>query len=245
MNIVIRHCSFLIAVSLLNQAAWAADATKAATTAVSRPPVIYITDFHLEPTQIESRGLLGRERPHILGGRLGILRRDEPEDRSGEFVGMLRDAIIKRLGSAGLNAQYLPNIQAEYVPPQTGGVIQFAPGMAPLPRAGWLVTGWFEEIKEGQAAVQATVGFGAGSGKAEAAVAVSDLAADPAQPLVVLGSGSRTRRMPGGLITKNPYVMAAKFVLDRRRGTEKDIKSLGTNIANGIINYLKKPGGED
>ena len=156
---------------------------------------------------------------------------------------MLTDAIIKRLRNSGLNAEYLPNVQAQYVPPETDGRIQFAPGTPPLPAAGWLVTGWFEEVEEGKAAVQATVGFGAGSGKAEAAVALSDLATDAGQPFMVLGSGSRTRRMAGGLVTKNPYVMAAKFVLDRRNGTEKDIRSLGANIANGIINYLRKPAG--
>lgn len=223
-----------------------APAPDASAPTASRPAVIYVTDFHLAAAQIESRGLLGRERRGILGRRPGILmRNEEPEDRTQEFVGMLSDSIVKRLKNAGLNAQYLPNVQAQYVPPETQGRIQFAPGTPPLPTAGWLVTGWFEEVAEGQAAVQATVGFGAGSGKAEAAVAVSDLATDAGQPFMVLGSGSRTRRMPGGLITKNPYVMAAKFVLDRRNGTEKDIRSLGANIANGIINYLKKPAGEN
>ncbi|HPA21534.1 MAG TPA: DUF4410 domain-containing protein [Verrucomicrobiae bacterium] len=205
-----------------------------------RPTVIYVTDFHLDPAQIESKGPLGGERKGILGRRRGILRNNDPEDKSREFVGILADAIIKHLRSAGLNAEYLPNVQAEYIPPETGGRLRFVPGTPPLPGVGWLVTGWFEEVKEGAAAVEATVGFGAGSGKAEAAVAVSDLARDAGQPFIVLGSGSRTRRMPGGLIAKNPYVMAAKFVMDRRNGTEKDIKSLGTNIAKNLVEYISR-----
>lgn len=208
-----------------------------------RPTVIYVTDFHLDPAQIESgesRGLLGGERRGILGRRRGILRNNDPEDKSREFVGMLSDAIIKHLRSAGLNAEYLPNVHAEYIPPETGGRLRFVPGTPPLPSVGWLVTGWFEDIAEGKAAVEATVGFGAGSGHAEAAVAVSDLARDAGQPFIVMGSGSRTRHMPGGLITKNPYVMAAKFVMDRRNGTEKDVKSLGTDIAKSLVEYINR-----
>lgn len=209
--------------------------------AVPAPPsVIYVTDFHLDSSQIEHKGLVGGDRPRLLGGRGPLQRNQDPADKAAALVHILSDSIVRDLRKAGLRAEYLPEIRSEYYPGQTNGRIQFAASNAPLPREGWLVTGWFEEVKEGQAAVQATVGFGAGSGKAEADVAVSDLSRDASVPLMVMGSGSRAKKMPGGLVMMNPYVMAAKFVMDKRHGTEKDIKSLGAEIAKSLVTYMKQ-----
>ena len=208
--------------------------------AVQRPSVIYVTDFHLDSSQIEHKGLLGGDRPHLLGGRGPLHRNQDPADKAASLVHILSDSIVKDLRKEGLRAEYLPEMHAEYYPGQTNGRIQFAVSNAPLPKEGWLVTGWFEEVKEGQAAVEATVGFGAGSGKAEADVAVSDLARDAAVPIMVMGSGSRAKKMPGGLVMMNPYVMAAKFVMDKRHGTEKDIKSLGAEIARSLVSCMKQ-----
>jgi len=57
---------------------------------------------------------------------------------------------------------------------------------------------------------------------------------------MVMGSGSRAKKMPGGLIMMNPYVMAAKFVIDKRHGTEKDVKSLGAEIVKGVVAYINQ-----
>jgi len=46
--------------------------------------------------------------------------------------------------------------------------------------------------------------------------------------------------MPGGLVTMNPYVMAAKFVMNKRNGTEKDVKSLGAEIAKSLCQYIQQ-----
>lgn len=205
---------------------------------VQRPSVIYVTDFHLDSTRIKHKGLIGGERPGILGGRRPLQRNHDPADKAVSLVHILSDSIVKDLRKAGLRAEYLQETHAEYYPAQTNGRIQFAASNAPLPREGWLVTGWFEEVQEGQSAVKATVGFGAGAGKSEADVAVSDLARDPSVPIMVMGSGSRARKMPGGLVTMNPYVMAAKFVMDKRSGTEKDMRSLGAEVAKSLVNYI-------
>jgi hypothetical protein len=145
------------------------------------------------------------------------------------------------LRSQGLRAEPLPNVAADYGPEQVTGKLQFQPNAAPLPKEGWLVTGWFEKVEEGHAAIEATVGFGKGTGQATADVAVSDLAQDPAQMFLVVGSGSRAKKMPGGLATMNPYVMAAKFVIAKRQGMEKDVKNLGTQIAKSLVEYIKHP----
>jgi hypothetical protein len=210
------------------------------TTPVARPSAIYVTDFHLDASQIEHKGLLGGERQGILGGRGPLRRGHDPASEAVSLPHLLSQSIVKDLKNAGLRAEYLPEVHAQYYPHQANGRIQFASDSAPLPREGWLVTGWFEDVQEGQAAVSATVGFGAGSGKAEADVAVSDLARDASVPIMVMGSGSRARKMPGGLITKNPYVMAAKFVMNKRHGTERDVKSLGAEIAKSLCQYIQQ-----
>jgi hypothetical protein len=44
--------------------------------------------------------------------------------------------------------------------------------------------------------------------------------------------------MPGGLVTLNPYAMAAKFVLARGE-TERDVKAMGAAIAKALVQYLR------
>lgn len=206
--------------------------------AIPRPSVIYVTDFCLDSTQIEQKTLLGTERRGILADRPHLLRSNDPEAKTQNLTTVLSDSIVKHLKSKGLTAEYLPSVFPDCAP-EAVGLMQFAPGSAPLPKDGWLVLGWFEKVEEGQAAVEATVGFGAGAGKAEADVAVADLARSPGQPFLILGSGGRTRKMPGGVVTLNPYVMAAKFVIERRKGTEKDVKNLGKAIAESLVQYIE------
>jgi hypothetical protein len=75
----------------------------------------------------------------------------------------------------------------------------------------------------------------------EEIVVVSDLASDPAQAFLVMRSGSRAKKAPGGLVTMNPYVMAAKFVINKRQGMEKEVKSLGQQIAKSLAEYINQP----
>jgi hypothetical protein len=214
-----------------------------------RPSVIYVTDFHLDPTQVEERKkLVGREDGGIvrgrgpLGGRLTGAKESDPEAEARKLVSALTDSIVKHLNSEGLRAERLANVSVGYSPSQGGSKMQIVPSASKLPKQGWLLAGWFEQVEEGKAGVKATVGFGAGSGHASADVAVSDLASDPAQAFLVMGSGSRTKHMPGGVVTKNPYVMAAKFVINKRQGMEKDVKNLGAQIAKSLKDYVDELG---
>jgi len=92
---------------------------------------------------------------------------------------------------------------------------------------------------ENQPGVEATVGFGKGSGHVSIEVAVSDLAGDPRAPFLTIGSESGRHQTPGGLVTMNPYAMAAKFVLARGE-TEKDVKKEGAAIAQNLIKYIEQ-----
>ncbi len=213
-----------------------------------KPAVVYITDFRLNPSQIEESqkliggrgggGLLNGQSGGILGGRSPLHNNDDPEAKARKLVRTLSDSIIKQLKSKGIHAELLPSTAADYMPDQADGRLQFLPGCPPLPQDGWLVTGWFEKVVEGNAALTATVGMGKGAGNATADVAVSDLTHDPAQPFLIIGSGSRAKKAPGGLATMNPYVMAAKFVINKREGMEKEVKSLGKEIAKSLVKYI-------
>ncbi len=74
-------------------------------------------------------------------------------------------------------------------------------------------------------------------------MAVSDLAADPSLPILCMGARNHTRRMPGGLASRNPYVIAAKFVINRRHGMERDVRSLGKQIAKILSDHIRSSSG--
>ena len=125
----------------------------------------------------------------------------------------------------------------------TSTVPAFRPGgcraAAPLPPQGWLVRGVFTEADEGNTLRRAVVGFGAGSPQMEVQVGVSDLADQPDAPFVILGTVTDPERLPGGLVTRNPYVVAAKFVLEKG-APERDVQATAQAIADKIVALREK-----
>ena len=198
-------------------------------TAVHKPGMIYVSDFYIDPSELEKQTLLSQNR--LPGRVLGRLRGDsDPEAKARELVTVLSESIVDTLKSAGYPAQRFEG---------SDGLRQsFLPADATLPKEGWMVGGWFTRADEGNAAVQATVGFGAGSDHIEVQVAVSDLAVNVADPFLFIGTQNQERRMPGGLVARNPYAIAAKMVLSRG-ATERDVRSEGAAIARNLIDYVE------
>ena len=205
---------------------------------VPRPAVVYVADFCVDGVRVEEKKFLGMERPGILSGLPHVLPGQGGETDPQKIKIILTDAIIKYLKGKGLRAEPVLGLRLD-CSPEAVGAVKLSQESAPFPEDGWLVLGWLETIEEGNSAVQATVGFGAGAGNAQASVVVVDLAKDPGQPFLSLGSRSPARRMPGGAISLNPYVVGAKFVIERRKGMEKDIKKLGTTIAQSLVQYIE------
>lgn len=204
------------------------------TNKVARPPVIYVSDFYLEPSEIQqAQGPIAA--PSGVGSRvrrrIDDLRGRDPASRARELTALLSETIVKELNKAGEHAERLPN--------QTGFRKDFYPADTVLPDVGWLVSGWFVRVKENEPAVEATVGFGHGSGEVEIQVVVFDLAHNPREPFLFMGTESGRQHRPGGLVTMNPYAMAAKFVL-ARGATEKDVRKQGAEIAGNLIRYIQK-----
>lgn len=208
-----------------------------ATNARPRPSVIYISDFYLDPDSLHAAPRLARK-DGIVGSRLDRvrgtaeeLRGDDPASRARKLIQVLSETIVKELNQAGLRAEYAPN--------RAGLRKEFHPADATLPGAGWLVGGWFVNVQENNPAVEATVGFGKGAGEVEIAVVVYDLAQDPRNPFLYIGTETGQRVKPGALVTMNPYAMGAKFLL-ARGATEKDVKQQGKAIARNLVQFINQ-----
>ncbi len=96
-----------------------------------------------------------------------------------------------------------------------------------------MVAGEFLQVDEGNQLRRAIVGFGAGATEVLVQVAVYDLQQSRERPVLVYGTGTGSKPMPGAVVTLNPYAMAAKYVLSRN-ATEKDVRKLGKQIARDL-----------
>jgi hypothetical protein len=198
--------------------------------AITKPSIIYVTDFYLDPSQITEQSVIKRD--GLVKKRLDKIRKDDdPADKAAKLISTLSDAIVSELQSVGQKAERRPNAE--------GFRKDFMPDVLNLPKEGWLVAGWFSNVDEGNRALSSTVGFGKGSGSVQMEVVVYDLSKKTSEPFLHLGSDSGAKKMPGGLITKNPYSMAAKYVLSKG-ATESDVKKQGSAIAKGLLQYIKE-----
>ncbi len=200
------------------------------TNAIQPPSIIYVSDFYLNPANIQKETVLQRQGP--LRSRIEQLRGDDPVSQAQKLIRALSDGIIAALKKAGYNAQVLPGQQAfrsDFIPPDVT-----------FPPTGWLVGGWFTKVDEGNRMMQAVVGFGMGAESADTQVVVSDLAKDPRAPFLFIGTatGASGNMLPGGIVSKNPYVIAAKFVISRG-ATERDVKRQGNAIGEQIAGFIK------
>ena len=177
------------------------------------PPVIYILDFNLEYEHLQTGGIVKRQ---------GLLRRvpaplkgDDPQKKAQHIVHGMTDALVAAFTEKGIAVQQLD-------------------AGATVPREGWLVSGEFLEIDEGNRAVRATIGFGKGATAMDVAVSVSDLADRPNEPFMVFGTAKTAGKMPGAVVTMNPFVAAGKFVMEKN-ASDKDIKKTADQIVTQII----------
>jgi len=204
-----------------------AQAPGAPTHPVTAPRVVYVEDFALDPnivqtatdlpSQVMARGgVLGR-----LRERTSLLRptdSSDPQTEARQAVNQLSESIVEGLTRAGIPAQ------------------RIAAG-APLPPDAWVLRGTVDRLSEGNRVQQSVVGFGAG----EPVVEISGAMSDSHGPVLAFGDANSTHRMPGGIVTRNPYVIAAKFVLSRG-ATSRDVQQLGGNLASEIAGYMRSNG---
>jgi len=202
--------------------------------AAAEPPRrIYVADFDADPSAFKpASGIVSEvldNRPHLLGGAApqgGIIGRRLASDTPvpAQVVDQLAASITK-----GLNDQKL-GYPAERIPPR-----------APLPSSGWLVRGRIVGVDPGNRAERAVIGFGTGEATASVEVEVDRLAAGGETPVMRFGTKSDSGKAPGAVVTMNPYVAAAKFVIGKG-ATSRDINAMGFEIAKQIADVARSRG---
>jgi hypothetical protein len=180
---------------------------------VIKPEIIYITDFVIDTGDVSREtGLLRRPRP----------LREDPAARAARLVEALSGSLTQELRNRSIPAQRIfPNQE--------------------VPNRGWLVSGEFLEVDEGNRLRRAIVGFGVGATDMQVEVTVMDLGSGSREPFAVFGTDSRSGRGPGAVVFRNPYVAAAKFVLSKR-ASEKDIRKTARQIADTLAECIKESG---
>jgi hypothetical protein len=193
----------------------ATSPSSAAATLVANPRPVVVHDFAFDVSELHTdQGLMSsRQGPakRVLGGLRG---EESPAQKAARLAGLLSETIAKELTDLKIPANR-------------------AARTAPLPAEGFVVGGEFVQVDEGNRLKRAVVGFGAGASEVLVQVAVYDLAQSRDQPILVYGTGSGSKPMPGGIVSMNPYAMAAKYVMSRN-ASEKDVRKLGRQIAKDL-----------
>jgi len=194
-----------IALLLATAVLAAADPTAPAT----MPRTIYVQDFEAH-TGDPAGGSAPRRGP------LSFLRSLRASQKAVMSAGSLSGAIAAQLTAQGYASQRISREAA-------------------LPAEGWLVTGIFYAI-DGQTGVIRMPAFLSGQPdpvNTDITVSVSDLASDPSAPFIVFGRAEALRGQ-GPPVGWNPYVIAAKFVIDKIESAA-DIDKLAKEIVDTIL----------
>jgi len=178
---------------------------------------IYVRDFELDAQNVQvDKG--GQVRPGILE-RPSKRQQHDPEAQAKKIVDTMSKSLISDLHKAGYKAVRLdPN--------------------DPAPSTGALVSGVFTEVDEGDRLHRALIGFGSGSVNMQLYVTLSDLAS-PEKPLYNVAQEDSSGKKPGAAITLNPYVAAAKFVMEKN-APGKTVKKTASEISDEVVKHLKQ-----
>ena len=190
---------------------------------------VYIADFVLGAATAQDPKAPGALPEQPQSGRVGLLGRLSqrlPNPLAAENPQETARAIVERMSAELIESFEARGIQAQRLAPS-----------ATLPRDGWLIQGVFTEVDEGNRIRRAMIGFGSGASSMNAQVTVSHLAGQaPPQPFLVLTTEKDPSKLPGAILTKNPYVAAAKFVVEKN-ASQKDIKMTAEKIVDEILKY--------
>jgi hypothetical protein len=201
-------------------------------TVTSDPPIIYVTDFYLDSGPVKSHAILSRRRGTVSGFEKP--RGEDPESKAQTVIRALAESIVYDLNKARLRAEYRPNryeVRTDLYPP-----------VVTAPQEGWLLGGWFVQVDEDSRARQPAVGFGSGAGKSEVVVEVFDLAKNKREPFLLFGSDSDVKIRPSGPVSKQPHVIAIRYVLSDRH--TEDVGIVGSQIARNLIDFINSSTGK-
>jgi hypothetical protein len=165
----------------------------------AQPRAIYVADFALDPRSIRvESGILPI--PPILAVESEVIPLKliglpvNTTVRAHELIDLMADSLVGDLRMTGFNAYRLrPN--------------------EPLPSEGWFVGGLFLQIDEGNRLRRSVIGFGSGGTQLQLATSLNNLAAGALSPFCELSTSAHSQKTPGAIISFDPYIMAARFML--------------------------------
>jgi len=212
-------CLCVASTSLFSQTAPSAPATPPAHF-FTKDMTVYVSDFDLdaENLQTDQGGVIAQRRPGIFE-RPQKKEQQDPQAQAKKLVDTLSTSIVSDLQKAGYKAERLAATD-------------------PKPATGAWVHGVFTQVDEGNRRQRAIIGFGAGNVNMDLYVTLSDLA-NPQQPLYQSAESGTSASKPGAVITMNPYVAAAKFVMEKN-APEKTVKKTAADISKQIEQHLSE-----
>jgi hypothetical protein len=197
-----------LAVAALACAASLIAAQAPPATTPAKPRTAYVQDFQVHTG--ENAGNSTR------GGPLARLREARAGEKADMAAGSLSGAIASEFEGRGIPSK------------------RIALG-APLPKEGWLVTGIFYalDVQTGLIQMPSFLSGQSNPPNTRVTVSVADLAVNPSAPFIVFGRVEALRGQ-GPPVGWNPYVVAAKFVVDRVESSA-DIQKLAREIVETIM----------
>ena len=147
---------------------------------------------------------------------------ESPQDKAKRITDGLADSIVAELIAKGAKAG------------------RIAPGVEPSSGA-WLLEGEFVEYGEGDRLKRAVIGFGSGAASMEVRVRLSEVMDGGLRLIYDSTAGGSKNRMPGAVVTRNPYVAGAKYVMTKN-APDREVKKLGSGIADKLLEYMKAQG---
>ena len=181
---------------------------------------IYVSDFDLDAAnvKVDSGGAVGEARPKIIESPRKREEKD-PQAQAKKLADLMSKSIVDDLRKAGYKAQRLAAGESR-------------------PSVGAWVHGVFTEVDEGNRRQRAVIGFGAGQSTMDLYVTLTDLS-QPEKPLYTEGKHDDSGEKVGAVVTMNPYVAAAKFVMEKN-APEKTVKKTASEISADVVKHLKE-----
>lgn len=181
---------------------------------------IYVSDFELDAANVRvDSGLVGGGvLPKIIESPRKREERD-PQAQAKKLVDLMSKSIVDDLHKAGYKAHRLARGESR-------------------PTTGASVHGVFTEVNEGNRRQRAVLGFGAGQSTMDLYVTLTDLS-HPEKPLYTMGKHDDSGKKVGAVVTINPYVAAAKFVMEKN-APEKTVKKIASEISAEMVKHLKE-----
>ena len=203
--------AWISSVGLVLATTLAAAAQTTSTGAPAAPPKpkkpVYVQDFtgSYEPAQSSSSG---------RSGPLARIRGARANEKASQSASQLSSDIVKEFAAQGFTSSRL------------------APGTT-LPTDGWLVKGTFYATDSGGNIVPTELLGGEQKPNTQLTVSVANLAKDPNAPFIVFGKAEALKGQ-GAPVGWNPYVVAAKFVINTVESAT-DLDKLAKEIVQTIM----------